>query len=97
MVNILAAAVKNTFWQGANGVITEGSGTTSNNDGIGFKGIHYSTPRSTPTLKLIAAIFIRGLYEAFSRNPSNTNLRILVHSYIDVQVRILQHYLAVSA
>ena len=36
------------------------------------------------------AIFIRGLYEAFSRNPSNTDLRILIHSYIDVQVRFLE-------
>jgi hypothetical protein len=33
-----------------------------------------------------AAIFIRGLAEAFARNPSNTNLRILLHSYTDVQV-----------
>ncbi|KAF8160009.1 endo-1,6-alpha-mannosidase [Crassisporium funariophilum] len=68
MTNIIAAAVKNRSWQGANGIITEGSNNASNNDGIGFK-----------------AVFIRGLLEAFRRTPENTNLRILIHSYIDVQ------------
>ncbi|RDB23898.1 hypothetical protein Hypma_008896 [Hypsizygus marmoreus] len=72
MVNILATAVKFSAWQGSDGIITEGSSTTSNNDSVGFK-----------------AIFIRGLYEAFARNPSNTNLRILVRSYIDVQYNAL--------
>ncbi|PFH53228.1 hypothetical protein AMATHDRAFT_137824 [Amanita thiersii Skay4041] len=66
MINIAAAAMKNAPWQGSDGIITEGSNTSSNNDGVGFK-----------------AIYIRGLYEAFSRNPSNTNLRILIHSYVD--------------
>lgn len=32
------------------------------------------------------AIYIRGLYEAFIRSPSDTDLRILIHSYVDVQV-----------
>ncbi|KAF8159936.1 endo-1,6-alpha-mannosidase [Crassisporium funariophilum] len=72
MVNILAAAVKSSAWQGSDGIITEGSSPSANNDGVGFK-----------------AIFIRGLFEAFSRNPSNTNLRILIHSYIDVQYNAL--------
>ena len=35
-----------------------------------------------------SAIFIRGLYEAFSRNPRNAKLRVLLRSYVDVQVRI---------
>ncbi|TFK39568.1 endo-1,6-alpha-mannosidase [Crucibulum laeve] len=72
MLNIVAAAVKSTAWQGSDGIITEGASTTSNNDSVGFK-----------------AIFIRGLYEAFARNPSNTNLRTLLHSYIDVQYNAL--------
>jgi len=72
MVNIVAAAVKSPVWQGSDGIITEGSSPTSNNDGVGFK-----------------AIFIRGLCEAFSRNPSNTALRILIHSYVDVQFNAL--------
>ncbi|KAF8961945.1 hypothetical protein BDZ97DRAFT_1905388 [Flammula alnicola] len=39
MLSIIAAAVKNTSWQGSNGIITEGSDNTQNNDGIGFKAI----------------------------------------------------------
>ena len=35
-----------------------------------------------------SATFIRGLYEAFSRNPRNAKLRVLLRSYVDVQVRI---------
>jgi hypothetical protein len=38
MVNIVAAAVKSSAWQGSDGIITEGVSTTSNNDGVGFKG-----------------------------------------------------------
>ncbi|KAJ3575570.1 hypothetical protein NP233_g1008 [Leucocoprinus birnbaumii] len=72
MVNIAAAAMKNAPWQGSDGIITEGSDTTANNDGVGFK-----------------AIFIRGLCEVFARNPSNTDLRILIHSYTDVQYNAL--------
>lgn len=40
------------------------------------------------SFSLSSAIFIRGLYEAFSRNPRNVNLRVLLRSYVDVQVRI---------
>ncbi|GLB43346.1 putative glycoside hydrolase family 76 protein [Lyophyllum shimeji] len=72
MVNIVAAATKSPAWEGSDGIITEGSSTTSNNDGVGFK-----------------AIFIRGLFEAFNRNAANTDLRILIHSYIDVQYNAL--------
>lgn len=38
MLSIIAAAVENTAWQGDNGIITEGSDNTQNNDDIGFKG-----------------------------------------------------------
>lgn len=40
MINILNAAVKTTAWEGSDGIITEGVSTTSNNDGVGFKGNH---------------------------------------------------------
>jgi len=72
MVDIVAAAVKSSAWEGSDGIITEGSSPTSNNDGVGFK-----------------AIFIRGLHEAFVRDTSNNDLRILIHSYIDVQYNAL--------
>ncbi|KIM38391.1 hypothetical protein M413DRAFT_447860 [Hebeloma cylindrosporum] len=72
MLDIVAAAVKNTAWQETNGIIKEGSDNGSNNDGIGFK-----------------AIYIRGLLEVFRRTPENEKLRILLHSYIDVQYNAL--------
>ncbi|KAF8889506.1 glycoside hydrolase [Gymnopilus junonius] len=39
MLTVVAAAVKNTAWQGSNGIITERSDNSSNNDGIGFKAV----------------------------------------------------------
>ena len=39
------------------------------------------------TLKI--AVFIRGLHEVFQRSASNNNLRILIHSYVDVQYNAL--------
>lgn len=89
MVTIVAAAVKNAPWQGSDGIITEGVSTTSNNDGVGFKGMWSIFLVSSGVVRLFVtttAIFIRGLAEAFARNPSNTDLRILLHSYVDVQV-----------
>jgi len=72
LVNIVAAAVKSSAWQGADGIITEGASPSKDNDGVGFK-----------------AIFIRGLFEVFARNPTNTDLRNLLRSYIDVQYNAL--------
>lgn len=39
MITTVAAAVKNAPWQGSDGIITEGVSTSSNNDGVGFKGM----------------------------------------------------------
>ncbi|KAJ7230371.1 endo-1,6-alpha-mannosidase [Mycena pura] len=72
MVNILNSAVKTNVWEGSDGIITEGSSPTVNNDDVGFK-----------------AILIRGLHEAWTRNPNNSPLRILIHSYGDVQYNAL--------
>ncbi|KAK0203181.1 endo-1,6-alpha-mannosidase [Desarmillaria ectypa] len=72
LVNVLASAVKSSAWQGSDGIITEGTSPSSNNDGVGFK-----------------AIFIRGLLEAWKRNPLYDDLRILIHSYVDVQYNAL--------
>ena len=91
MENVLTAAVKNRSWQGANGVITEGSDNTKNNDGIGFKGkgqlLSFDRPHRVYQPPTPAAIFIRGLLMAHSRSQ-NRDLQILVHSYNDVQVSI---------
>ncbi|KAG8694330.1 hypothetical protein FRC09_009911 [Ceratobasidium sp. 395] len=74
MTEIAAAAMKNTKWQGSDGIITEGQDGdyNTNNDGRGFK-----------------AIFIRGLLEVFNRSVANNDLRILIHSYVDVQYNAL--------
>lgn len=37
-LNIVNSAVKTTVWQGSDGIITEGSDNSANNDVIGFKG-----------------------------------------------------------
>ncbi|KIJ55510.1 hypothetical protein M422DRAFT_151671 [Sphaerobolus stellatus SS14] len=73
MVATIAAATHSLAWQGSDGIITEGS----------------DSPESNDDGKGFKAIYIRGLYESFSRNPSNTDLRILIHSYIDVQYNAL--------
>lgn len=91
MLNIVAAAVKNKAWQGTNGIITEGASTTVNNDGVGFKGVfevQCASKQGYLTSRLpLLAIFIRGLLQAYRKRADNTNLRTLLHSYIDVQVR----------
>ncbi|KAJ7803171.1 endo-1,6-alpha-mannosidase [Mycena olivaceomarginata] len=46
-INILNAAVKTTAWEGADGIITEGVSTTSNNDGLGLK---YNALLTSPRL-----------------------------------------------
>ncbi|EKM82207.1 hypothetical protein AGABI1DRAFT_119129 [Agaricus bisporus var. burnettii JB137-S8] len=55
-------------------------------DGIITEGVSTSSNNDGVGFK---AIFIRGLAEAFARNPSNNDLRILLHSYIDVQYNAL--------
>lgn len=37
-INIIAAAVKSSTWQGPDGIIKEGASPKSDNDGVGFKG-----------------------------------------------------------
>uniref|UniRef100_D8QI18 Glycoside hydrolase family 76 protein n=1 Tax=Schizophyllum commune (strain H4-8 / FGSC 9210) TaxID=578458 RepID=D8QI18_SCHCM len=67
------AAMKTGAWQGSNGIITEGASPSSNNDGVGFK-----------------SILIRGLDEAYMRRQhDNEALRILIHSYVCVQLNAL--------
>ncbi|KAL1742763.1 glycoside hydrolase family 76 protein [Schizophyllum fasciatum] len=67
------AAVKTSAWQGSNGIITEGASPAQNNDGVGFK-----------------AILLRGLDEAYNRRQHDSEaLRILIHSYVCVQLNAL--------
>ncbi|KAF8074664.1 endo-1,6-alpha-mannosidase [Lyophyllum atratum] len=55
-------------------------------DGIVTEGVSTTSNNDGVGFK---AIYIRGLCEAFARNPSNSDLRILIHSYADVQYNAL--------
>jgi len=88
--NIIAAAVKNSAWQGSDGIIKEGAHIDSNNDTVGFKGTSYHIENASPAIlstTCCIAVFIRGLAQAFLRNSSYTDLRVLIRSYTNVQVR----------
>lgn len=39
MTLVVANATKSSAWEGRDGIITEGSSTESDNDGVGFKGL----------------------------------------------------------
>ncbi|KAH7928605.1 Six-hairpin glycosidase, partial [Leucogyrophana mollusca] len=39
MLNVVAASVKATAWEGSDGVITEGADVSEDNDGVGFKSV----------------------------------------------------------
>ncbi|KZT25179.1 endo-1,6-alpha-mannosidase [Neolentinus lepideus HHB14362 ss-1] len=55
-------------------------------DGVITEGVSTTTDNDSVGFK---AVLIRGLHEAFSRSASNTDLRSLVESYIDVQYNAL--------
>ncbi|EUC57141.1 endo-1,6-alpha-mannosidase [Rhizoctonia solani AG-3 Rhs1AP] len=74
MTETASAAVKSYQWQGEDGIITEGQ------DG------NLNTNNDARGFK---AIFIRGFHEVFQRSIANTNFRILIHSYVDVQYNAL--------
>ena len=84
------AAMKTNAWAGSDGIITEGASRNENNDGVGFKGPFADSQDAIADAYLglwASAVFIRGLHEVFTRSK-NDALKILIHSYIDVQVRI---------
>jgi hypothetical protein len=78
MENVAVASVKVSPWQGKDGVITEGVSLDKSGDGVFFK-----------------SIFIRALNEivvSHSAEQAQRDFVILLHSYIDVQVRMLSHF-----
>ncbi|KDN48784.1 hypothetical protein RSAG8_02771, partial [Rhizoctonia solani AG-8 WAC10335] len=66
--------VSEHHWQGSDGIITEGQDGDLNTNNDG---------------RGFKAIFIRGLHEVFQRSVANNDLRILIHSYVDVQYNAL--------
>lgn len=82
----VAVATKGGPWQGSDGIITEGSNTSSNDDGVGFKGIYrFPLLHSTSISSTSIAILIRALAVVYEKSDNNA-LKTLVHSYGDVQV-----------
>lgn len=88
--------MKTAPWQGSDGIITEAaddSPHSSNNDNYGFKGsaslFFHSLDSRVTYATFVSAIYIRGLAELYRRNPSNSDLQTLIHSYIDVQANAL--------
>jgi hypothetical protein len=80
MENVAVASVKVSPWQGKDGVITEGVSLDKSGDGVFFK-----------------SIFIRALNEivvSHSAEEAQRDFVILLHSYIDVQVRLPQFLLS---
>ncbi|CCO29595.1 hypothetical protein BN14_03612 [Rhizoctonia solani AG-1 IB] len=74
MTETANAAMKSNRWQGSDGIITEGQDGDLNANNDG---------------RGFKAIFIRGLLEVFQRSVANNDLRILIHSYVDVQYNAL--------
>ncbi|KAL1663147.1 glycoside hydrolase family 76 protein [Schizophyllum commune] len=71
--NVANSAMKTGAWNRDDGVITEGASPNENNDNVGFK-----------------SILIRALDETYNRRKGdNEALRILIHSYVCVQMNAL--------
>lgn len=89
MHNVATTAMKNSPWQGANGVITEGANPNSNNDNAGFKCTYSFSclPFLTLLTLAITAVLIRALMEAFVRSDNN-DFKNLIKSYTNVQVNV---------
>ena len=73
-VNIAALSMKQSSFQGSDGVITEGQRTpySENDDARNFKGI-----------------YLRGLAVLYRRAPANHQIRNLIRAYVNVQANAL--------
>lgn len=78
MVNVTAASVKTSAWEGSDGIITEGASATSNNDAVGFKavfvrGLHEAFVRNAPNadLQVLIQSYIDVQYNALLELAAN--------------------------
>jgi len=88
-LSVLADVTNNSQWRSLMVTIVAAAVKSSawqGSDGIITEGASTTQNNDGVGFK---AIFIRGLCEAFARNPSNQDLRILLHSYVDVQYNAL--------
>ncbi|KAJ7261979.1 endo-1,6-alpha-mannosidase [Mycena rebaudengoi] len=88
-LNVLAAVTGDSQWTTL--MINILVAAVKNNVWQGSDGIitEGSSPNSNNDGVGFKAVLIRGLHEAWTRNPSNTALRTLIHSYGDVQYNAL--------
>ncbi|KIJ65237.1 hypothetical protein HYDPIDRAFT_111167 [Hydnomerulius pinastri MD-312] len=80
LTNTVAAVTHTTAWQGANGVITEGADTDSDNDGAGFKtilirAVHEAWARGSkdPQMRDLLRSYINVQYNALLELASTEN------------------------
>ncbi|KAJ7902488.1 endo-1,6-alpha-mannosidase [Mycena leptocephala] len=88
-LSVLAAVTGDSQWSTLMINILNAAVKTSaweGSDGIITEGVSTTSNNDGVGFK---AIFIRGIHEAWTRNPSNTALRTLIHSYGDVQYNAL--------
>ncbi|KAJ7262014.1 endo-1,6-alpha-mannosidase [Mycena rebaudengoi] len=88
-LNVLAAVTGDSQWTTL--MINILIAAVKNNVWQGSDGIitEGSSPNSNNDNVGFKAVLIRGLHEAWTRNPNNTSLRTLIHSYGDVQYNAL--------
>ncbi|KAJ7663970.1 endo-1,6-alpha-mannosidase [Mycena polygramma] len=88
-LSVLAAVTGDTQWSTLMiNILNAAVKTTAweGSDGIITEGASTTSNNDDVGFK---AVFIRGIHEAWTRNPSNTALRTLIHSYGDVQYNAL--------
>ncbi|KAJ7114063.1 endo-1,6-alpha-mannosidase [Mycena epipterygia] len=88
-LNVLAAVTGDAQWTTLMINILNAAVKTTvwqGSDGIITEGVSTTSNNDGVGFK---AVFIRGIHEAWTRNPSNTALRTLIHSYGDVQYNAL--------
>ncbi|KAJ7691905.1 endo-1,6-alpha-mannosidase [Mycena rosella] len=88
-LNVLAAVTGDSQWTTLMiNILNSAVKTTvwQGSDGIITEGVSTTSNNDGVGFK---AVFIRGIHEAWTRNPSNTALTTLIHSYGDVQYNAL--------
>ncbi|KAJ7654591.1 endo-1,6-alpha-mannosidase [Mycena polygramma] len=88
-LSVLAAVTGDSQWSTLMiNILNSAVKTTAweGSDGIITEGVSTTSNNDGVGFK---AVFIRGIHEAWTRNPSNTALRTLIHSYGDVQYNAL--------
>ncbi|CAL1717365.1 unnamed protein product [Somion occarium] len=73
--DLISTSIKNSTWTGLDGIIIEGP--SQDTVATNYDGVAFK------------GIFVRGLYEAWSRSPQDSDVAKLIQSYITVQYNAL--------